>query len=412
MFRRVNNTFGHTVGEKLLQAVAERLSETLRNTDTVAFLKVPNGGLTLSRIGTDEFAILATDLSNSDDATWIIKRIFEALSHPIDVNGQEIYTNADIGIAVYPYDGGTPEELLRNAAMARQHAKQLLGYNNFQFYSAEINEKSNARLKMESLLNRALENGELLLHYQPKMNVATGQIQSLEALLRWDNLELGMIPPNEFIPIAEQNGAICDIGEWVLRTAATQAKRWVQAGFTDISVSVNISAVQFRADKLVERIAEILDEIGLPPRHIELELTESTLMDNLDVAVDVMRRLHDIGISLSIDDFGTGYSSLSYLKRFTIDQLKIDRSFLTGLPGDPHDEAIVRAVIAMAHSMELEIVAEGVENQAQLEFLSELGCDEIQGYHFSRPVSAQEATDLIEKNRDNGPLALVADNKM
>ncbi len=413
MFRQVNNTFGHAVGERILQAVSDRLAHILRRSDSVSFLNSDNKDLTLSRIGNEEFAILVTDLSDSEDATWIIKRIFETLSRPIDVEGDDIYISADIGIAIFPHDGDTAEQLLHNAALARQQAKTLLGRNNFHFYSPEINERSTHQLRLQNLLHKALDNGEFFLHYQPKIDAVSDRISGFEALLRWDNPELGLVPPNDFIPLAEKSGFISEIGEWVLRTAALQARHWQEAGFGRLSIAVNLSAVQFRNDLLVTNINNILKEVGLPADQLELELTESTIMDNLDVAVDVMQQLHDIGIRLSIDDFGTGYSSLSYLKRFTIDQLKIDRSFLSELPGNHHDEAIVRAIVAMAHSMEMEIVAEGVETKEQADFLRNLGCNEFQGFYFSRPLPSTEVMLLLEKQQTpEGHLSLVAGKEL
>jgi EAL domain-containing protein (putative c-di-GMP-specific phosphodiesterase class I) len=316
---------------------------------------------------------------------------------PFLVQGQEFHITASIGISTYPDDGPDMQTLMKNADIAMYRAKEQ-GKNNFQFYSAQINLHSIERLTLESSLRRALERNEFLLHYQPKMNLRSGRITGVEALVRWQQPAQGLIPPAQFIQLAEETGLIVPIGEWVLKTACAQNKAWQLAGWAPVRVAVNLSPRQFAHENLLEDVARVLKETGLDPVFLELEITESVVMRNPEQAVILLNRLKAFGIHLSIDDFGTGYSSLNYLKRFPLDTLKIDRTFIKDLPGDADDAAITQAIIAMAHSLRLGVVAEGVETAEQLSFLRDYECDEIQGYYFSKPQPESGIAPLLRDN--------------
>jgi EAL domain-containing protein (putative c-di-GMP-specific phosphodiesterase class I) len=338
---------------------------------------------------------LLTDLKHVESITWVVKRILGTLDEPVVLEGNEIYISTSIGVSVFPLDGEEPDTLVRNATAAMRAAKQTLGQNNYRFYSSDMNQQSKEHLRLESQLRRAIERGEFVLHYQPKIELKSGQMISMEALLRWQHPQRGLLLPNAFITVAEQTGIIEPIGDWVVRSACHQVKMWRDAGYDDISVAVNLSPIQFRHQDLAARIAALVEETGLPPSTLEIEITETAIMQNVDTAVTIMEELHRAGVRLSMDDFGTGYSSLSSLRRFPLDQVKIDRSFLTHLTENPHDFMIVSAIIAMAHSLGLRVVAEGVETEAQLWLLHDLACDEVQGYLFSTPVSREAATELL-----------------
>ncbi|MBK4734477.1 EAL domain-containing protein [Noviherbaspirillum sp. DKR-6] len=376
-FKTINDSLGHHYGDKLLQAVAARLSASLRNTDTVA------------RIGGDEFVVLAGDILNPQAAAQIAQNILSALTLPVEVDGQEQNVLASLGISLYPEDGGTLRELMSNADSAMYHAKRM-GRGNYQFFTPEMNAAASARLALEKALRRALDQREFELHYQPKVDVKSGQVLGMEALLRWRHPERGLVPPAEFIPLAEEIGLIGPIGAWVLETACRQNRDWQQQGLPKLRVAVNLSAVQFRQQNLPEFVAGVLKDVGLDASCLELEVTESVVMHNAKEAAQILEKLHAQGIHISIDDFGTGYSSLSYLKQFRLDTLKIDRSFVRDISSDADDAAIVRSVIALAHSLRLGVIAEGVETSEQLAFLESLDCDEYQGYLRSKPLSVPD----------------------
>lgn len=398
MFQRINDALGFVVGDQLLRKAADRLVEILRNTDTVSLLDDHSASPTVSRTGADEFGILLTDLSDSDMVTWIVKRLLDNMSQSLEIDGHEIFLTCSVGISLYPHDGDCADALIKNANAARYSAKQHLSRNNYAFYSADLNQSSYKHLWFESQLYHALEQGELSLHYQPKIDLQTGRVNSMEALVRWDNPKLGSVSPEDFIPVAERTGLINKIGEWVTREACRQARRWVDAGFVDVGVAVNLSALQFREEDLHQRIIAMLADVGLEPRLLEVEITESVVMENYDMAIRILNELHKAGVHLAVDDFGTGYSSLAYLKYLPLNTLKIDRSFLSGTVPDKQDELIITAIIAMAHSMGLAVVAEGVENTAQKAFLAGLGCDEIQGYLVSEPVPQDAVLALLRKH--------------
>lgn len=401
MFQRINEALGAVVGDQLLRKVAQRLTQILRSTDTISFLGNDMPDVTVSRTGADEFGILLTDMHDVEMVTWIVKRILDSMAKSMTIDGHEIFITCNAGISLYPHDADTASALLEHASAARFKAKQRLGKNNLQFYSADINQESFRQLWFESQLHHALRLGELSLNYQPKIDLATGRITSMEALIRWNNPKLGQVPPGEFIPIAERTGLINEIGEWVIRSACGQARRWREAGFRDVGVAVNLSALQFRQKNLCENIAAILDGSELEPGLLELEITESAVMDNFDGALEMIRELHKAGVQFAIDDFGTGYSSLAYLKHLPVNTLKIDRSFLSDTVPDKQDSLIITAIVAMAHSLNLRVVAEGVETGAQKRFLEHLECDEIQGYLISKPVPEDDALELLR--RHNSP---------
>ncbi|HYQ71246.1 MAG TPA: diguanylate cyclase [Gammaproteobacteria bacterium] len=395
MFKRINNALGYSTGDELLKIVSQRLSTCLRETDSLARLGAEFTSNTVFSLGGDEFGILLTGLDCTDFTDQIANRIIETVTETIKIDGNEINLSCSVGISLYPDDGEEADSLLKHAGTALYYAK-LQGRNQHQFYDEELHNATLENLKLESDLRHALATESLELHYQPKVDLGTGRVNSFEALVRWRHPEIGMVPPGEFIPLAEENGLIVPIGYWVLMTACRQISAWQAAGLDNISVAVNLSALQFRQQDLLEQILQILGETGICPHHLELEITESTIMDNIDTAATTMRALHASGIHISIDDFGTGYSSLNHLKRFPIHTVKIDRSFIRDITTDTDDAAIVGAIISMAHNMELNVIAEGVETEEQLEFLRKLHCDEIQGFLFSPPVPCQEARDLID----------------
>ncbi len=376
-FKMVNDTVGHDAGDELLRDIGKRLMVCVRESDTVA------------RIGGDEFGLVLADMADPRDAIIVAQKILDSFAPPFFVGGRELFVGPSIGITMYPVDSDTLDGLVKNADSAMYHAKAQ-GRNNFQFYSAELTARAQSRLAMESSLRRALERREFLLHYQPKFSLGTGKMTGVEALIRWQHPEFGMVPPQDFIGIAEESGLILPIGEWVLREACQQVKRWHDEGFGHVKLAVNLSTKQFRHGRLKETLAGVLAETGFDPRYLEFEITESVLMENSAAVSEVLADLKAKGISISVDDFGTGYSSLSYLKRFPIDALKIDRSFVRDLPTDQDDAAIVRAIIAMSRSLRMKVIAEGVETEEQQQFLRAEGCDEIQGFFSGRPVPSEE----------------------
>jgi diguanylate cyclase (GGDEF)-like protein len=394
-FKSVNDTLGHEAGDALLQVAARRLYDCLRETDTMA------------RQGGDEFVVLMDELSDREPISRVSQRILDAVAQPFALEGRELHISASIGISVYPDDGRT---LLRNADIAMHRAKEK-GGNNSQFYSAQLDDYSVERLSLESGLRRALERDELTLHYQPKVNIASGLICGMEALLRWQHPELGSITPGRFIPIAEETGLIVPIGAWVLKTACSQTRAWQRQGVRRFPVAVNLSPRQFAAAHLVDDIKSALAESGLAPADLELEVTESMVMDDPDRAVDVLRQVKALGVRVAIDDFGIGYSSLAYLKRFPIDTVKVDRSFVEDIPADENSMAIAQAVIAMAHSLRLKVVAEGVESEGQLSFLRGEGCDEIQGHFFCEALAASEVPGMMRKTLPRGTTSFLSQRR-
>jgi diguanylate cyclase (GGDEF)-like protein len=383
-FKQINDTLGHGVGDELLRLVAERLDASVRGTDTIARDAKTDPGI-ISRLGGDEFSVLLSDLGREDHAALVARRIRLAMQAPFVVDLQELFVTPSIGIAVFPEDGADAATLLKNAEIAMYHAKQQ-GATEAEFYRKELNVRSLERLTLENALRRALERNELELYYQPKVAILTGHIVGAEALLRWNHPELGMVSPTEFIPIAEECGLIVDIGEWVLRTAYEQAARWEAAGDPPLKVSVNVSRPQLAQNRLTEVVTRLQRVNRLGRNRIVLELTESLVMDDAEASIRMLGALRDMGMALSLDDFGTGYSSLAYLKRFPLDELKIDRSFIHAVPASPADAAIVQTIIVLARSLGLRVVAEGVETETQLQYLAALGCDEYQGFLYSRPV--------------------------
>ncbi len=375
-FKNVNDSFGHAVGDLLLSAIAARLTASQRAEDTVA------------RLGGDEFIVSISDITRAEDAEKVAARILADLAKPFSISGHELHADFSIGIALYPRDGETAETLLRNADTAMYHAKET-GRANYQFFSAQMTERINRRLSTETKLRRALERGEFTMHYQPLMELATGRLDGVEALLRWPQSDQSYVPPAEFIPIAEETGLIVPLGEWVLLEACAQAKAW-QAQHPGLRIAVNLSARQFRQKNLIGMIEQVLTETQLAPGLLELELTEGMLMQNVEEAAATLDQLHGMGLRLAIDDFGTGYSSLSYLKSFPIHNLKIDRSFVRDISTDPDDAAIVTAIVAMAQSLNLKVTAEGVQTEEQALYLRLLACDLAQGFYFGRPMSVTE----------------------
>lgn len=381
-FKRINDTLGHQVGDKLLQMIAGRLKHVLYDLDTV------------TRIGGDEFVVIAIGLKEVRHALKIADKIFSSFKTPFFIEGHELFMTCSIGIAVYPDDANDKEGLLKNADVAMHRAKQC-GRNSYQLYSPTMNDKALVRMKIENGLRKAIEAEELRIHYQPFIDVRTGEITGMEALLRWHHAELGMVSPDDFIPVAEETGLIIQIGEWVIRKACSQIHEWQMMGVGMVPVSINLSSYQFRRKEFVSRVSEIIHDTNIDPKWIEFELTESTIMENVDEVIDTLNQFRSWGIQVSVDDFGTGYSSLSRLKRFPINKLKIDRAFIRDIPNDPDDTAIAEAIISMAKNLSLSVVAEGVETEAQRDFLQTKGCDIMQGFLFSRPVSSLEFTHLL-----------------
>ena len=376
-FKVINDTLGHGIGDQLLVQVAQRLADCVRTADTVG------------RLGGDEFAFVLSDLARADDAGLVAEKVVALLARPFDLDGQEVYVSASVGVAIYPDDGTDPDLLLRNADTAMYRAKES-GRASYQFYLPQMNERAAERLKIESRLRGALERGEFVLHYQPKVCLDSGEISGFEALLRWQHPERGLVPPLEFISILEDTGLIVPVGEWVVRSVCQQLRQWQRDGVPLRPVAVNLSARQFHQAGLDVVIARIVSQSGIDPGLLEFELTESMLMNDPEAAVRTLQRMKTWGVRLSVDDFGTGYSSLAYLKRFPLDALKIDRAFIRDITTDPDDAAITLAIIGLAHSMKLTVVAEGVETEAQLAYLRARGCDEMQGYYFARPMPPAE----------------------
>jgi diguanylate cyclase (GGDEF)-like protein/PAS domain S-box-containing protein len=388
-FREINESLGDAAGDRLLHAVGERLGTCIRAADTAA------------RVGGDQFALVLHDQASREFVAGQIGRVAAAVSQPFSLDGRDLYLTCSTGVALFPADGRDPETLMKNAQSAMYRAREK-GPGQYRFYDPDMNARADERLALANHLRRALDAGEFRLHYQPQVELKTGRVAGAEALLRWSNRELGEVSPARFIPLAEETGLIIPISEWTLRRACAQNRVWRERGLPPIDVAVNLSALQFRRGDVAEQTAAILRESGLEPGALELEITESAIMHDVDEAVAMLGRLNDMGVQVSIDDFGTGYSSLSYLKRFPVRRLKIDQSFVRHLDTDPGDAAIVEAVISLGHSLKLQVLAEGVETAAQVEFLRRKACDLIQGYVFSGPLAAEEFSRLLESGRTLG----------
>jgi diguanylate cyclase (GGDEF)-like protein/PAS domain S-box-containing protein len=382
-FKYINDSLGHATGDKLLQSVSKRLLAGVRGSDTV------------SRQGGDEFVILLSEISHPEDAATSARKILLSLSVSHSIEGHDLDIAGSIGISVYPEDGEDAETLIKNADTAMYHAKEK-GRNNFQFFKPEMNRQALERQSLEGSLRHAIDRGEFLLHYQPKVNLFTGQITGVEALIRWQQSDRGLVPPSQFVPIAEDCGLILPIGRWVLREACRQARAWQHAGLPRLPVAVNVSAVEFRDQDFVAGVRTVLSETGLEARFLELELTEGVLMEDAESTAAVLQELKAMGVHLAVDDFGTGYSSLSYLRQFPIDILKIDRSFVRQITADSEDSLIVSAIINMGKTLKHVVVAEGIETQEQRAFLQSQHCAEGQGYFFSRPVPAAQFAHLLQ----------------
>jgi diguanylate cyclase (GGDEF)-like protein/PAS domain S-box-containing protein len=383
-FKHINDSLGHDIGDRLLQSMARRVRACVRSSDTV------------SRQGGDEFVILLTEVTHTQDAAVSAEKILLALRAPHRIDPHDVNVTASIGIATYPDDGTEVETLMKHADFALLHAKDS-GRNNYQFFKPDMNARALERQSLEGGLRQALDQHEFVLHYQPKMQLETSAILGVEALIRWYHSERGLVPPKQFIPMAEECGLIVPIGRWVLREACRQAREWQDAGLPPLRIAVNISAVELRSKDFIAGVRAILTETGLDPRYLELELTETFLMQDSNATAVVLHALKDLGVKLALDDFGTGYSSLSHLKRFPIDTLKIDQSFVRDLGTDVGDASIVSAVISMGESLHMRVVAEGVETRKQLQFLQEHSCPEGQGYYFSHPVVAGEFSQLLKR---------------
>ncbi len=389
-FKTINDSLGYTAGDRLLQSVAQRLTSCVRESDTVA------------RFGGDEFAILLTHIPRAQDAANVARAVKEALDQAYLFDDQEVFVRSSIGIAVYPHDGRDTASLLKNAGAALDRAKEQ-GGSNYQFYTAGGTTRALKQLVLESNLRGALERNEFIVHYQPQVDTQSFQLVGMEALVRWQHPSLGLLYPSEFIALAEDSGLIIQLGDWILRTACAQSMSWQDAGLAPMRLSVNFSARQFQQPTFISSVAAILQETNLDPRWLELELTESSIMKDPEQAIEKLHELKLMGIRVAIDDFGTGYSSLNYLKRFPIDTLKIDKSFVSDVCKDPHDTAIVRAIITLGHALDLTVVAEGVETQEQLQYLSSLDCDVLQGFLFSKALSATAFEELLVEHKQVVP---------
>ncbi len=392
-FKRINDTLGHNVGDHLLKIVSERLRETIRPSDLVSRADQSHN---LARLGGDEFTILIPDLERVENALNVAHRVKEAMRRPFLIEGHEIFVTASIGISLFPEDGDDCDSLLKYADTAMYHAKNC-GKNNAKLYSSSLTMQIMSHVKLEVGLRKALKNEELYLLYQPQIDVRSSEIVGVEALVRWRHPERGIISPTEFIPLAEETGLIVPIGEWVLRTACNQARMWQRLTQRQVRMAVNLSAKQFKDENLTQIVISALHDTGLEPKLLELELTEGTLMDDAMATMATLEQLRGIGVYLSIDDFGTGYSSMNYLKRFDVRALKIDKSFISGLPQDSENAAITRAIIAMAHGLKMVVVAEGVETDEQLVLLEQYGCDMVQGYYLGHPSPHESITLMLQK---------------
>jgi diguanylate cyclase (GGDEF)-like protein/PAS domain S-box-containing protein len=393
-FKGINDTLGHNVGDILLQNVSERLVNSVREGDTIA------------RLGGDEFIILFPDMAQASDASLVAQKIHNALLKGFLLDDQEIFVTTSVGISLYPSDGTDVDTLIKNADVAMYQAKRQ-GRNNYQFYAPSMNAEALGKLKLENKLRKALERREFVLHYQPLVELSTGRITGAEALVRWQHPGRGLLSPLEFIPMAEETGLIIPIGEWILENVCRQGKKWDEAGLSPLRLTVNLSMRQFMHNAVMKTVLDALEKSDLDPRRLVLELTESIVMQNAEQTIATLHELKSTGIQISLDDFGTGYSSLSYLKNLPLNNLKLDRSFVSDLAKGTKNEAISKAIIGLAHSLDLKVIAEGVETFDQLELLRSLECDEGQGFLFSRPAPEEEMTRLMMDGIDNGNSAVV-----
>ncbi|MHA1597880.1 MAG: putative bifunctional diguanylate cyclase/phosphodiesterase, partial [Alphaproteobacteria bacterium] len=392
-FKLVNDTLGHDVGDLLLKQAAERLNECVRTGDTVA------------RLGGDEFTVIMPNLTNPRDAHLLAQRILDSLALPYELDGHESFVSGSIGVTLFPSDATQALDLIRNADSAMYRAKEQ-GKANYQFFTADMNAEVQQRLVMKNGLSKAIENGELSLHYQPKLDISSGLITGVEALMRWESKELGSVSPVKFIPVLEETGMVVEIGEWALRMACEQHIKWIDAGLPPIRIAVNLSARQLREVSFVPMLEQVMRDTGVTSDSLEIEITESMLMSDSLNSVIALDKLHDMGLHVAMDDFGTGYSSLSYLKKFPIDTIKIDRSFVADIATNEDDAEIIKTIITMGHTLNRNVIAEGVETEEQLAILRQYECDEVQGYFFSRPKTADELTlFLAEHNFSDGKRA-------
>ena len=381
-FKSINDTYGSEFGDRVLKEVAERLSNSIREGDTVA------------RLGNDEFGIALIDIACSDDIIQVLEKIMRSVSQPMRVSGEEITLTFNFGISMYPHDGKNADELSKSSGLALTLAKKEVG-ETYQFYTEDMNIKASEFIAMEKKLLKAITNEEFILHYQPYWDINTKKIVGMEALVRWQSKDMGLVSPGKFIPVLEDTGMIIEVGEWILRTALRQIKEWQDKGYPVVPVSVNLSLIQFRQKEMIEMVKKAMGEFSFQPSLLTLEITESAFMQDIEYTNSVINTVKDIGISISIDDFGTGYSSLAYLKRFPIDNLKIDISFIREITTDTDTASIVTAIIAMAHTLNLKTIAEGIETEEQWKFLRLLRCDMGQGYYISKPLPAEDAVKLL-----------------
>jgi len=397
-FKNINDTIGHTAGDLLLQGFADRLSKCVRQTDSVSRLPAEGSDSFVARLGGDEFTVLLSEIDNIEDPAKVSNRVLGMLSEPFILGPQEIFVTVSIGIAIYPFDGKDIDTLIKNADMAMYQAKNH-GRNNYQYYSESLNVFSLERLAIENKLRKAIAHNEFMLFYQPQINILTGELMGVEALIRWLQPDLILIKPGEFIPMAEEAGLIIPIGEWVLRTACSQNMAWQKAGIKPMCMTVNVSSIQFKQHNFVEKISEILNETELNPGYLQLELTEGTIMKHSEDTIKKLYSLKDMGIQISIDDFGTGYSSLNYLKRFPLSTLKIDRSFIQDITMNPDDQSITKTIIDIANNFHLKVIAEGVETRQQLSLLRAYGCTGIQGHLICPPINPISLAQFVKGDK-------------
>jgi diguanylate cyclase (GGDEF)-like protein len=400
-FKQINDTLGHNAGDKLLQGIADRLMIGMRKTDSISRLSEGASEYSedvVARIGGDEFTILLTDIRNMQDPAKVAQRLLSVLSEPFIIGDHEVFITASVGIAVYPSDGKDIDTLPINADVAMYEAKKH-GKNNYQYYSEAMNKFAVKRFTIENKLRRALDHNEFMLFYQPQIDITTRRIIGVEALIRWLQPDLILIKPGEFIPLAEETGLIIPIGEWVLRTACAENRVWQKAGLKPIRTTVNVSSIQFSQDNFVESVSQVLSDTGLDPKYLQLELTEGSIMKDSLNSIKKLHSLRAMGIEIAIDDFGTGYSSLNYLKRFPLSTLKIDYSFVKDLDSSADDQAIVTAIVSLAHNFNLKVIAEGVEKRQQMAFLCQCGCEGVQGYLICPPVNSVVLGEFIKKEK-------------
>ena len=395
--QRAYDMLGMTVGEKVAKVITDRLKKILRTTDTVALTDEDGAFFSLQRLESNKMALLLTDVGSSTHVSHILQRIFTVLERPVEVDTHDFYLHVSVGVSLYPEDGQDPETLLVNANSAMRAARESQGRHEFCFYSHEMNSRIIQQLQQETELFRAIQNAELTLHYQPIINLHSGQVCSFEALIQWEHPQRGLLSPDEFIPLAEETGVIRDMTQWIIRSACQQLKLWYSAGYGWLTVAINLSPVELKNPQLAQQILNTIEEFKVPVASIEIEITETGVLQSLGIALDILQQLSGAGIKISLDDFGAGYSSLSYLKQFPLSKVKIDRSFIANVLENDDDVAIVSAINSMSHHLGLTVVAEGVETEAQLRFLEDLDCDQVQGYLFSRPIPRERVCDFLEQ---------------